>query len=69
MNVGIYEAAKKALASKGTSLADDVRLLEAPGMISGARQRLALEFRVSQKKLLERAIEVAEKRRGGGAGP
>ena len=69
VNVGIYEAAKKALASKGTSLADDVRLLEAPGMIRGARQRLALEFRVSQKKLLERAIEVAEKRRGGGAGP
>ena len=63
VNQGILEAAKKAMAGKATSLADDMRLMSSPGMIRSDRQRLALEFRMSQKRLLEKAIEVAEKRK------
>ena len=63
VNQGILEAAKKTMAGKATSLADDMRLMSSPGMIRSDRQRLALEFRMSQKRLLEKAIEVAEKRK------
>jgi hypothetical protein len=62
VNCAIYEAAKRDLAGKGTSLADDERLLSSPGMIRGERQLLALRFRISQKKILYAAIKAAERR-------
>ena len=62
VNRAIDEAAKRELARKGTSLADDQRLLSSPGMIRGDRQLLALRFRMSQKKILNAAIKAAERR-------
>ena len=62
VNQAIFEAATRELASKSSSLADDERLLASPGMIRGDRQRLALRFRMSQKKILHAAIKAAERR-------
>ena len=62
VNRAIYDAARRELAGKGTSVADDERLLSSPGMIRGERQLLALRFRVSQKKILNAAIKAAERR-------
>jgi hypothetical protein len=65
VNRAIYDAARGALERKGSSLQDDERLLEAPGMIRSQRHLLALRFRVSQKRILQRAIDLAKKRSSG----
>ena len=55
----LISALEKEISSKATTLADDKRLLKNPGMIKDERMELAIKFRVSQKKILERALKAA----------
>ena len=49
------------LDEKATSLKDDLKLMESPGMIRSDRQALALRFRISQKEILQKALAVCRK--------
>ena len=61
----ILNILERELASKSTSLADDERQLATPHLLT-PRKRAALEFRVEKKRLLERGIQRAKKKVGGG---
>ena len=63
VNYAIVESARMELDGKATSLEDDERLLNSPGMIASDRMALALAFRVSQKEILENALSLARKRK------
>ena len=71
LRAALLAAAEAELASKPTSIADDERLLGTPHLMA-PRQRMAAEFRLQKKRLLERAIAKGRKRlakaRGGGGG-
>ena len=62
VNDSLVEALEKELKSKETSLEDDERLLQNPGLIQGPRQRLAIQYRVLQKKTLRNALKLSKKR-------
>ncbi|KAI8104918.1 hypothetical protein M9435_000092 [Picochlorum sp. BPE23] len=62
VNAALIDAVRQELDRKQTSLADDERLCNSPGMVKSARQQIALDFRMSQKTMLTKALTLAEKR-------
>jgi len=55
----LISALEREISNKATTLADDMRLLKNPGMIKDERMELGVKFRISQKKILERALKAA----------
>lgn len=65
VNSALVDATRKELKNKKSSLSDDQRLLNSKGMIKSQRLATAIEFRMSQKRILEKALELAQKRQSG----
>jgi hypothetical protein len=61
MMQAVSRACEEELSRLPTSVADDERLLQTPHLLS-PRARLAVEFRLEKKRLLERCIAKAGKR-------
>lgn len=63
VNNALVDAIHADLQRKKSSLSDDERLLKSKGMIKSQRLATAIEFRVTQKQILENALRMAEKRK------
>ncbi len=62
VNAALIDAIREELDGKQNSLTDDERLYNSRGMVKDGRQQVALDFRMSQKTMLNKALTLAEKR-------